>query len=159
MAVVIADNEVSGGSCEVRDGRARPESELVLADQRQHGELEADHRPDERVHSDEQRELAAFCRSPSCTGVVTRRCRPPGSPIRKRFGDANVPHAMTGAAGAIVMVVDRLDGDEREHVREQINKEAAPFGGGEGLELPAACLVLLRPRGRCYTVVGVLALR
>ena len=48
---------------------------------------------------------------------------------------------LTGAAGAVAMVVDRLDGAEREHVREQIVHEADQFAGDEGLEIPAACLV------------------
>ena len=43
------------------------EPEVLLADQRQHAALEADHRADERVERDEQRELAAFARRPSRT--------------------------------------------------------------------------------------------
>ena len=42
---------------ERRDGRLRRESELLLAQQRQHRALEADHRADERIKANEQHEL------------------------------------------------------------------------------------------------------
>jgi len=48
---------------------------------------------------------------------------------------------LTGAAGAVAMVVDRLDSAERAHVRKQIVHAAARFADDEGLEIPAACLV------------------
>jgi SAM-dependent methyltransferase len=48
---------------------------------------------------------------------------------------------LTDAAGAIAMVVDRLDGRERELVRERIAEGAERFAGAAGIEIPAACLV------------------
>jgi SAM-dependent methyltransferase len=43
---------------------------------------------------------------------------------------------LTGAAGAIALVVSRLEADEREHVREEIAERVRPFAGGDGIELP-----------------------
>ncbi len=48
---------------------------------------------------------------------------------------------LTGAAGAIAMIVDRLESDEQERAREHVTQEAVRFGGDEGVEIPAACLV------------------
>jgi len=48
---------------------------------------------------------------------------------------------LTDAAGAIAMVVDRLDPAERELVRERIAEGAERFAGAAGIEIPAACLV------------------
>jgi ubiquinone/menaquinone biosynthesis C-methylase UbiE len=48
---------------------------------------------------------------------------------------------LTDSAGAIAMVVDRLDEDERDQVRVEILEEAASFGNGSGIELPAMSLV------------------
>ena len=48
---------------------------------------------------------------------------------------------LTDAAGAIAMVVDRLDPPERELVRERIAEGAERFAGAAGIEIPAACLV------------------
>ena len=48
---------------------------------------------------------------------------------------------LTDAAGAIAMVVDRLDPAERDLVRERIAEGAQPFAGAAGIEIPAACLV------------------
>jgi len=45
-------------------------------------------------------------------------------------------------AGAIAMVLDRLDEDERMRVREQISERLAPFEGAGGIELPALALVV-----------------
>jgi len=44
---------------------------------------------------------------------------------------------LTGAAGAIAMVVERLDRDERERVRAEVSEQAQSFAGPEGIELPA----------------------
>jgi SAM-dependent methyltransferase len=49
---------------------------------------------------------------------------------------------LTGAAGAIAMVVDRLDDDERARVREQLVAQLAPFDAAGGVELPAVSLVV-----------------
>jgi SAM-dependent methyltransferase len=49
---------------------------------------------------------------------------------------------LTGAAGAIAMVVDRLDEDERVRVREQLVARLAPFEAAGGIELPAVSLVV-----------------
>lgn len=49
---------------------------------------------------------------------------------------------LTEAAGAIAMVLARLDQDERERVREQIADRVSSFGGTGGTELPAVSLVV-----------------
>ena len=49
---------------------------------------------------------------------------------------------LTGAAGAIAMVVERLDDDERERVRAEISERTDPFAGPKGIELPAMSLVV-----------------
>src|SRR5205823_3566466 len=46
------------GDDEGEDRRGRMQPEVTLADQRQHASLQADHRADERVEPDENRELA-----------------------------------------------------------------------------------------------------
>ena len=48
---------------------------------------------------------------------------------------------LTGAAGAIAMVVERLDRDERERVRAEVSEQAQSFAGPEGIELPAMSVV------------------
>src|SRR5262245_10909654 len=48
---------------------------------------------------------------------------------------------LTDAAGAIAMVVDRLDSAERELVRERIAEGAERHSSAAGIEIPAACLV------------------
>jgi ubiquinone/menaquinone biosynthesis C-methylase UbiE len=48
---------------------------------------------------------------------------------------------LTGAAGAIAMVLGRLDEEERERVREQVVERVAPFAGAGGIALPAVSLV------------------
>jgi ubiquinone/menaquinone biosynthesis C-methylase UbiE len=48
---------------------------------------------------------------------------------------------LTGAAGAIASVINRLDADERRHVCEQIADRAATYTGAEGIHLPAVSLV------------------
>lgn len=46
------------------------------------------------------------------------------------------------AAGAVTMVLDRLDPDERARVGEEIRRRAAAFGGANGIELPGVSLVV-----------------
>jgi ubiquinone/menaquinone biosynthesis C-methylase UbiE len=59
-----------------------------------------------------------------------------------RFADLDAYwEFLTGAAGAIAMVVGRLASDERKRVREQVIREAAQFTGDEGVEIPAVSLV------------------
>jgi hypothetical protein len=48
---------------------------------------------------------------------------------------------LTDAAGAIAMVVERLDSAERELVRERVAEGAERYASAAGIELPAACLV------------------
>jgi ubiquinone/menaquinone biosynthesis C-methylase UbiE len=48
---------------------------------------------------------------------------------------------LTDAAGGIAMVVDRLDGTERELVRARVAEDAARYASAAGIEIPAACLV------------------
>ena len=49
---------------------------------------------------------------------------------------------LTGAAGAIAMVLDRLDHGERERVRSEIAARTLSFAsGGAAIELPAVSLV------------------
>ena len=48
---------------------------------------------------------------------------------------------LTDAAGAIAMVVDRLDSAERELVRERVAEGAERYASAAGIEIPAACLV------------------
>jgi ubiquinone/menaquinone biosynthesis C-methylase UbiE len=48
---------------------------------------------------------------------------------------------LTGAAGAIAMVVGGLDRDEQERVRERVSELALSFSQADGLELPALCVV------------------
>jgi len=48
---------------------------------------------------------------------------------------------LTGAAGAIAMVVERLDRDERESIRAEVSERAGSFAGPEGIELPAMSLI------------------
>lgn len=48
---------------------------------------------------------------------------------------------LTGAAGAIAMVVDKLDDDERERVRDEIFAEVRSAAGDEDIELSAMSIV------------------
>jgi ubiquinone/menaquinone biosynthesis C-methylase UbiE len=48
---------------------------------------------------------------------------------------------LTGAAGAIAMVIGRLDEEERLRVREHVVERVAPFAGAGGIALPAVSLV------------------
>jgi hypothetical protein len=48
---------------------------------------------------------------------------------------------LTGAAGAIAVVLGRIGVDERRHVREQITDRVASFVSAGRIELPAASLV------------------
>ena len=49
---------------------------------------------------------------------------------------------LTDVAGAIAMVLDRLDEPERVRVRDLIAERAAPFGDDRGLALPGVSLVV-----------------
>ena len=48
---------------------------------------------------------------------------------------------LIGAAGAIAMVLRRLEDDELQQVRRQIGDRVASFVGPHGIELPAVSLV------------------
>jgi ubiquinone/menaquinone biosynthesis C-methylase UbiE len=48
---------------------------------------------------------------------------------------------LTGAAGAIAVVLGRIGDEERRHVREQLADRVASFVCAGRIELPAACLV------------------
>jgi ubiquinone/menaquinone biosynthesis C-methylase UbiE len=48
---------------------------------------------------------------------------------------------LSGAAGALAMVIGRLDEEERGRVREQVAERVAPFAGSGGIALPAVSLV------------------
>ncbi len=48
---------------------------------------------------------------------------------------------LTRAAGAIALVLGRVDDDELRHVREQIAERVASFVGAGGIKLPAVSLV------------------
>jgi hypothetical protein len=59
-----------------------------------------------------------------------------------RFADANAYwQFLIGAAGAIAMVVNALEEDERERVRLEVVKRVTPFEGAHGFELPGESLV------------------
>ncbi len=59
-----------------------------------------------------------------------------------RFADADdYWEFLTTAAGAIAMVLSRLDQDERGRVREQIAERTAAFRGADGIVLPGVSLV------------------
>jgi ubiquinone/menaquinone biosynthesis C-methylase UbiE len=59
-----------------------------------------------------------------------------------RFHDADdYWDFLTGSAGAIAVVLGRLEDDERERVREEIAVRTLAFGGADGVELPAVSLV------------------
>ena len=59
-----------------------------------------------------------------------------------RFPDSDAYwEFLTGAAGAIAMVVERLDRDEREQARGEVSQRAESFAGTEGIELPAVSVV------------------
>jgi SAM-dependent methyltransferase len=49
---------------------------------------------------------------------------------------------LTGVAGALAMVLGRLEEDERARVRQEIDRRTAPFAGNGGLALPGMCLVV-----------------
>ncbi len=64
-------------------------------------------------------------------------------PLTWRFADAGDYWAyLTEVAGAIAMVLARLDDAERARVRALITECAAPFAGDEGLALPGVSLVV-----------------
>lgn len=48
---------------------------------------------------------------------------------------------LNGAAGAIAMVLDRLDEDERQRVRDEIGRRVDELDGSGGITLPAVSLV------------------
>lgn len=48
---------------------------------------------------------------------------------------------LTRAAGAIALILDRLDDDERERVREEIAEQVESYAGVAGTELPALSVV------------------
>jgi hypothetical protein len=50
---------------------------------------------------------------------------------------------LNSAAGAIAMVLNRLDEDERERIRSEIAEQLDAFGGSGQIELPAMSLVML----------------
>ena len=59
-----------------------------------------------------------------------------------RFADANdYWEFLTFAAGAIAMVLGRLDQDELERVREQVSERVASFRSTDGIALPGVSLV------------------
>ena len=59
-----------------------------------------------------------------------------------RFVDAADYWAfLTEVAGAIAMVIARLDHDEQREARARITARVARFERGGGLDLPAECLV------------------
>jgi ubiquinone/menaquinone biosynthesis C-methylase UbiE len=59
-----------------------------------------------------------------------------------RFGDPDdYWDYLTGSAGAIAIVLGRLEDDERERVREEIAVRVQSFGSAGGIELPAVSLV------------------
>ena len=55
---------------------------------------------------------------------------------------------LRGAAGAIAMVVGRLDDEEQEHVREQVAELIEPFAGEDGIETPAVSVVAAASEGQ-----------
>jgi ubiquinone/menaquinone biosynthesis C-methylase UbiE len=64
-------------------------------------------------------------------------------PLTWRFADAGDYWAyLTEAAGAIAMVLARLDDGERARVRALIAERATPFAGDDGLALPGVSLVV-----------------
>jgi hypothetical protein len=63
-------------------------------------------------------------------------------PFTWRFADADdYWEFLTGAAGALAMVLRRLEETERARVREEIADRVSPFDGSDGIELPALSLV------------------
>jgi SAM-dependent methyltransferase len=48
---------------------------------------------------------------------------------------------VTNVAGALAMVIGRLDADERENVRREVSERVASFAGADGIQLPAVSLV------------------
>ena len=60
-----------------------------------------------------------------------------------RFADAGDYWGyLTEVAGAIAMVLGRLDDAEQARVRALIAERAAPFAGDDGLALPGVSLVV-----------------
>jgi hypothetical protein len=60
-----------------------------------------------------------------------------------RFADADdYWEFFTGARRGIAMVLGRLEEDERTRIRTQVAEEVASFDGSDGIELPAASLVV-----------------
>jgi SAM-dependent methyltransferase len=63
-------------------------------------------------------------------------------PFTWRFADAgDYWEFLTRAAGAVAIVLGRLEETERARVREEIADRASAFDGGNGIELPALSLV------------------
>jgi SAM-dependent methyltransferase len=63
-------------------------------------------------------------------------------PFTWRFADADdYWEFLTDAAGAIAVVLGRLEDDELERARRQIAERVASFSGADGIELPAVSLV------------------
>ena len=69
------------GDDEREDRARRGEPELVLADERKHAPLEADHRADERVQRNEESELTRVRPKPEANGAG-RHLRAGESPLR-----------------------------------------------------------------------------
>jgi SAM-dependent methyltransferase len=64
-------------------------------------------------------------------------------PFTWRFADDDdYWEFLTRAAGAVAMVLGRLEETERARVREEIADRASAFDGGDGIELPALSLVV-----------------
>jgi ubiquinone/menaquinone biosynthesis C-methylase UbiE len=60
-----------------------------------------------------------------------------------RFSGANdYWEFVTGAAGAIAMVLSRLEAEERERIREQVVESVTSFEGADGIALPSVSLVV-----------------
>ena len=56
-------------------------------------------------------------------------------------GEDDLWRYLNDAAGALAMVLGRLDLAERAAVRAQVMEALAPFRGPGGFDLPAVCLV------------------
>jgi SAM-dependent methyltransferase len=62
-------------------------------------------------------------------------------------GDEDYWRFLTDMAGAISMVLSRLDEDARAGVREELGRRLQPFRGADGIELGAVSLVVSASRG------------
>ena len=56
-------------------------------------------------------------------------------------GEDDLWRYLNDAAGALAMVLARLDAAESAAVRAELMEALAPFAGPAGIELPAMCLV------------------